>query len=59
MPSYEYKALTSSGKVIEEVIESPNKERVAKEIFKKGYKPVSIKVVKVDAQKKRRRATAF
>ncbi len=52
MPSYEYKALTSSGKVIEEVIESPNKERVAKEIFKKGYKPVSIKVVKVDAQKK-------
>ncbi|MFO7889276.1 MAG: type II secretion system F family protein [bacterium] len=52
MPSFEYKALTASGKVIEEVIESPNKERVAKEIFKKGYKPVSIKVLKADAQKK-------
>ncbi len=52
MPSFEYKALTTSGKVVEEVIESPNKERVAREIFQKGYKPVSIKVVKEDSQKK-------
>jgi len=51
MPSFEYKALTSSGKVVEEIVESPNRERVAKEIFRKGYKPVSIKVVKEDSQK--------
>ncbi len=51
MPSFEYKALTASGKVVEEVVESPNRERVAKEIFRKGYKPVSIKVVKENAQK--------
>lgn len=52
MPSFEYKALTSSGKVVQEVVESPNKERVTREIFKKGYKPVSVRLVKEEAQKK-------
>lgn len=46
MASFEYKALTASGKVIEEVMDSPNKEGVTREIFKKGYRPISIKVVK-------------
>ena len=46
MPSYEYKAVTPSGEVVTEVLEAANEQNVSKEIYHKGYRPVSIKVRK-------------
>jgi type II secretory pathway component PulF len=43
MPSFEYKAVTSSGQVVTDTIEAANEASVSKEIYKKGYRPVSIK----------------
>ncbi|MCJ7813178.1 hypothetical protein MUP95_07680 [bacterium] len=46
MPSYEFKALSPAGKVVNEVLEAANEQVVSKEIARKGYRPVSIKMRK-------------
>ena len=43
MPAFEYKAVTSSGKIITDIIESANRQAVSREIFKKGYRPIAIR----------------
>lgn len=43
MPLFEYKAVTTSGQTVTDVFEAPNESSVSKEIFRKGYRPVSIK----------------
>jgi type II secretory pathway component PulF len=43
MPSFEFKAVTSSGQVVTDVLEAVNEQSVSKEIYKKGYRPISIK----------------
>ncbi len=42
MAMFEYKAITPSGKVINDIIEAANEQGATKEIFGKGLKPVSI-----------------
>jgi MSHA biogenesis protein MshG len=46
MPSYEYKAVTPAGEVVTEVLEAASEQTVSKEIYHKGYRPVSIKIRK-------------
>jgi type II secretory pathway component PulF len=43
MAAFEYKAVTPSGQVITEVFEAPNEQSVSREIYRKGYRPISIK----------------
>ena len=43
MPAFEYKAVTPSGEIITDVIESANRQAVSREIFKKGYRPIAIR----------------
>jgi len=43
MPAFEFKAVTATGEVITDVIESANEQAVTREIFNKGYRPISIK----------------
>jgi type II secretory pathway component PulF len=46
MPSFEYKAVTPSGQIVTEVFDAPNQQTVSKEIYRKGYRPISIKAKK-------------
>ncbi len=46
MPSYEFKAVTPTGEIVNEVLEAANEQTVSKEIYNKGYRPVSIKMRK-------------
>lgn len=43
MPSFEFKAVTPSGQVVTDVLEAVNEQSVSREIYKKGYRPISIK----------------
>jgi type II secretory pathway component PulF len=43
MPTYEYKAVNSSGQVVTEVLEAANEQVVTREIYNRGFRPVSIK----------------
>jgi len=43
MPSFEYKAVTPSGQIVTEVLEAPNEQSAAREIYRKGYRPVALK----------------
>lgn len=47
MPSYEYKAVTNSGQIVTEIFEAPNESVVSREIYGRGYRPISIKLKKV------------
>lgn len=47
MPSFEYKAVTSTGEIVLDVFEAANEAGVTKEIFRKGYRPIFIKKRKV------------
>jgi len=42
MPAFEYKAVTSTGQIVTEVLDAPNEQGVSKELYKKGYRPISI-----------------
>ncbi len=46
MPSFQYKAITPSGSIVQEIVEAPNEGGVTKQIFSKGYRPVSITKIK-------------
>lgn len=43
MPSFEYKAVTPSGEVINQIVEAPNQQQVSREIHKKGFRVISVK----------------
>jgi len=46
MPSFQYKAVTPSGQIVTEIFEAPNEDGVSREIYKKGYRPIAIKMKK-------------
>ena len=58
MPAFEYKAVTTSGDVINEVMESANEQAVSKEIYRKGLRPISIKKTKSAAKSEGSLATS-
>jgi MSHA biogenesis protein MshG len=43
MPSFQYKAVTSTGQVVSSTLEAPNVAAASKELYQKGYKPISLK----------------
>ena len=43
MPSFEYKAVSPTGQIVNEVLEAATEQVVSKEIVRKGYRPISIK----------------
>ncbi len=43
MPSFEFKAVSPTGQIVNEVLEAANEQVVSKEILRKGYRPISIK----------------
>ncbi len=43
MPSFEYKAVSPTGQIVNEVLEAVTEQVVSKEIIRKGYRPISIK----------------
>jgi type II secretory pathway component PulF len=46
MPSFEYKAVSPTGEIITDVLDAPNEQNVSREIHRKGYRPISVKVRK-------------
>jgi len=49
MPAFEYKAVTSSGQIVIEILDAANEQGVSMELYKKGYRPISIKQKKGSA----------
>ena len=49
MPSFEYKAVSATGQIIVEVMDSANEKNVARDLFNKGLRPISVKAVKNSA----------
>ncbi|NQT26117.1 type II secretion system F family protein [candidate division KSB1 bacterium] len=47
MPTFEFKAVNPSGQVVTEVLEATNEQAVSKEIYNRGFRPISIKSKKV------------
>jgi len=43
MPTFEFKAITPTGQIVTDVIESPSEKNVTQDLFKKGYRPIAIK----------------
>jgi type II secretory pathway component PulF len=46
MPSFQYRAVTSTGQVINDVLDAPNAQGATSELYKKGYRPISVKAAK-------------
>lgn len=46
MPAFLYKAVTANGQVVSETIEAANEQSVTRELFQRGYRPISIKMTK-------------
>jgi MSHA biogenesis protein MshG len=46
MPSFQFKAVTSTGQVVSNVLDAPNEAAASKELYQKGYRPISVKAVK-------------
>jgi MSHA biogenesis protein MshG len=43
MPSFQYKAVTSTGQIISNVLDAPSEAAASKELYQKGYRPISLK----------------
>ena len=43
MPSFQYKAVTSTGQIISNVLDAPNEAAASKDLYQKGYRPISLK----------------
>jgi len=50
MPLFQYKAVTSTGQVITDVLDAPNEQGVTSELFKKGYRPIAVKKQKGESK---------
>jgi len=44
MPSFLYKAVTPTGQVITDMVDAPNEQGASSELYKKGYRPISIQM---------------
>ena len=51
MSLFEYKAVAPSGQIVTDVFDAPNEETVSKEIYRRGYRPVTIKKKKETSAK--------
>ena len=49
MPSFDYKAISSSGETVSGVIEAPDRKQVVRKLFAQHYNPVSIEQSEKDA----------
>jgi len=47
MPTFEFKAVNPTGQVVTEVLEAANEQAVSREIYNRGFRPISIKSKKV------------
>ena len=45
MPSFQFKAVTSTGQIISNTLEAPSEAAASKELAQKGYRPISLKAV--------------
>ncbi len=43
MPSFDFKAVSPTGQIVNEILEAANEQVVSKEILRKGLRPISIK----------------
>ena len=50
MPAFAIKAVTSSGEIITDVLEAPNEQAATRDMYKKGYRPISIKKAKAEKE---------
>ncbi len=50
MPSFLFKAVTPTGQVISDMLDAPNEQGASSELYKKGYRPISIKMSKAAAK---------
>jgi len=50
MPSFQYKAVTSTGQVVSSTLEAPNEAAASKELYQKGYRPISLKAARRGAK---------
>jgi MSHA biogenesis protein MshG len=56
MPAFEYRAVTASGEIVTDVIEAANAQNATRELYNKGYRPISLKATK--AQKTEQAASS-
>jgi MSHA biogenesis protein MshG len=43
MPSFQYKAVTSTGQIVSSVLDAPSEAAASKELYQKGYRPITLK----------------
>jgi len=46
MPSFQFKAVTSAGQVVSNVMEATSEAAASKELYQKGYRPIFLKAVR-------------
>jgi MSHA biogenesis protein MshG len=46
LPSFQYKAVTTTGQVVTNVLDAPSQAAATKELFQKGFRPISLTAVK-------------
>jgi MSHA biogenesis protein MshG len=49
MPSFEYKAVSATGQIIQEVVDGASEQSVARDLLVKGLRPISVKAAKSSA----------
>lgn len=45
MASFQYKAVTTTGQIVTSVLDAPSQAAASKELYQKGYRPISLKAV--------------
>jgi type II secretory pathway component PulF len=45
LPSFQYKAVTTTGQIVSNLLDAPNEAAASKELYQKGYRPISLKAV--------------
>jgi len=49
MPAFEFKAITPTGQIVSDIMDSPSEKGVTQDLMKKGYRLISIKKTKVSS----------
>lgn len=52
MTRFEYKAVTPSGEIVNDVIDAPDSQGASRELYNKGFRPISIKKTKANQESK-------
>lgn len=50
MPAFAIKAVSSSGEIITDILEAANEQSATRELYKKGFRPISIKKTKAEKE---------